>query len=204
MADWWREQPTLQGQHVLLRPMLRSDGPAIVEAASDGKLWELFYTNVPSAEMIEAYLDTAEREASYSRAMPFVVIDKASGRLVGATRYMRMKADARRLEIGTTFYAKSAQRSPINSEAKLLLLTHAFEVMECLCVQLRTSGMNFTSQRAIERLGAKRDGLLRNHSITNGLVRDVVVYSILANEWEGVKRNLQMRLMRGAQAGPGL
>jgi N-acetyltransferase len=198
MADPWSEQPTLQGQHVTLRPMARADGPAIVEAASDGKLWELFYTSVPSAEMIEAYLDTAEREAGYGRAMPFVVIDKASGRLVGATRYMRMKPDARRLEIGTTFYAKSAQRSPINSEAKLLLLTHAFEVMECLCVQLRTSGMNFTSQRAIERLGAKRDGMLRNHSITNGLVRDVVVYSILANEWEGVKRNLQMRLARGA------
>jgi N-acetyltransferase len=198
MSDPWSEQPTLQGEHVQLRPMVRADGPAIVKAASDGRLWELFYTSVPSADGIDAYLDTAEREASYGRAMPFVVIDIASGELVGATRYMRMKPDARRLEIGTTFYAKSAQRSPINSEAKLLLLTHAFEAMDCLCVQLRTSGMNFQSQRAIERLGAKKDGVLRNHSIVNGLVRDVVVYSILANEWESVKRNLQMRLGRGS------
>ena len=109
---------------------------------------------------------------------------------------MRMKPDAKRLEIGTTFYAQSAQRSPINSAAKLLLLTQAFEVMGCLCVQFRTSGMNFQSQRAIERLGAKRDGILRNHSVVNGVVRDTFVYSIIANEWQGVKRNLEMRLAR--------
>lgn len=189
--------PTLEGVHIRLRPMVRADGPAIVEAASDGRLWELFYTSVPSAEEIEAYLDNAERETGYGRAMPFVVIERASGRLVGATRYMRMKPDARRLEIGTTFYAQSVQRSPVNSEAKLLLLTYAFEAMDCLCMQLRTDALNFQSQRAIERLGAKRDGLLRNHSILKGRVRDTVVYSILANEWEGVKRNLKLRLARG-------
>jgi N-acetyltransferase len=196
MADIWRDSPILEGAHVTLRPMVRSDGPAIVEAASDGKLWELFYTSVPSAADIDGYLDAAEREADYGRAMPFVVIEKASGKLVGATRYMRMKPDAKRLEIGTTFYAKSVQRTPVNSETKLLLLRHAFEVLDCLCVQLRTSGMNFQSQRAIERLGAKKDGVLRNHSIVNGVIRDVVVYSILASEWEGVKCNLEMRLMR--------
>jgi RimJ/RimL family protein N-acetyltransferase len=176
--------------------MERSDGPAIVDAASDGRLWELFYTAVPGPESIDAYLDGAAAEAAYGRAMPFVVIDKASGKLVGATRYMRMKADARRLEIGTTFYAQSAQRSPINSEAKLLLLTHAFEAMDCMCVQLRTDAFNFQSQRAIERLGAKRDGVLRNHSILNGRNRDTVVYSILANEWNGVKTHLRFRLAR--------
>jgi N-acetyltransferase len=196
-ADLWRDLPVLEGGHVTLRPMQRSDGPAIVEAASDGKLWELFYTSVPAPDTIEAYLDTAEAETGYGRAMPFVVIDKHSGQIVGATRYMRMKRDAKRLEIGTTFYAQSAQRTPINSATKLLLLTHAFEVMDCLCVQLRTDGFNFASQRAIERLGAKKDGLLRNHSIVNGRVRDTVTYSILANEWEGVKRNLHMRLARG-------
>ena len=196
-ADPWRDQPVLEGDHVILRPMQWSDGAAIVEAASDGKLWQLFYTSVPGPDTIEAYLETAEAEIGYGRAMPFVVIDKHSGQIVGATRYMRMKRDAKRLEIGTTFYAQSAQRSPINSETKLLLLTHAFEVMDCLCVQLRTDGFNFASQRAIERLGAKKDGLLRNHSIVNGRVRDTVTYSILANEWEGVKRNLQMRLVRG-------
>jgi RimJ/RimL family protein N-acetyltransferase len=129
--------------------------------------------------------------------MPFVVIDRRDGRLVGATRYMRMDGQSRRLEIGTTFYARSAQRSAINSETKLLLLTHAFETMACLCVQLCTDGLNFPSQRAIERLGAKRDGVLRSHMIVNGRVRDTVIYSILAHEWDGVKRNLQMRLSRG-------
>jgi N-acetyltransferase len=195
-ADHWREQPLLEGDHVRLRTMVRSDGLAITEAASDGKLWELFYTSVPGLDTIKAYLDAAEAETSYGRAMPFVVIDKHSGQIVGATRYMRMKQDAKRLEIGTTFYAQSAQRSPINSEAKLLLLSHAFEVMECMCVQFRTDALNFPSQRAIERLGAKRDGVLRNHGIMDGRNRDTVVYSIIANEWNGVKRNLQMRLAR--------
>ncbi len=201
MTDPWRDQPVLEGDHVTLRPMERADGPAIVEAASDGRLWELFYTSVPSHETIEAYLDSAEAEIGYGRAMPFVVIDKAKGHVVGATRYMRMKAEAKRLEIGTTFYAQSAQRSPINTEAKQLLLSHAFEVMGCMCVQFRTDAFNFASQRAIERLGAKRDGVLRNHSIMDGRNRDTVSYSIIANEWEGVKRNLQMRLARGAGRG---
>ena len=196
MADPWRDQPVLDGDHVILRRMVRSDGPAIVAAASDGKLWELFYTAVPGAETIDAYLDGAKNETGYGRAMPFVVIDKANGEVVGATRYMRMRPDAKRLEIGTTFYAQSAQRSPINSEAKLLLLTHAFEVMGCLCVQFRTDAFNFPSQRAIERLGAKRDGVLRNHGIMDGRNRDTVVYSVIASEWEGVKRNLQMRRAR--------
>jgi RimJ/RimL family protein N-acetyltransferase len=197
MVDPWRDQPVLEGDHVTLRPMERGDGPAIVEAGYDGELSELFYTSVPTVQTIDAYLTTAEAETTYGRAMPFVVIDKRSSRLVGATRYMRMKPDAKRLEIGTTFYAQSAQRSPINSEAKLLLLTHAFEEMGCHCVQFRTDHFNQPSQRAIERLGAKRDGLLRNHSIMDGRVRDTVVYSIIANEWLGVKRNLQMRLARG-------
>lgn len=197
MAGPWTDQPVLDGRHILLRPMVRSDGPAIVDAASDGKLWELFYTVVPGPESINAYLDRAEREQGWGRIMPFAVIEKASGDLVGATRYMRMNSPHRRLEIGTTFYASRVQRTPINSEAKLLLLTHAFESMNCVCVQFRTDHFNFASQRAIERLGAKRDGLIRNHQIIDGRVRDTVLYSILANEWEGVKRNLQMRLSRG-------
>ena len=197
MAGPWTEQPVLEGRHILLRPMVRSDGPAIVDAASDGKLWELFYTVVPGPESINAYLDRAEREQGWGRIMPFAVIEKASGDLVGATRDMRTNAPHRRLEIGTTFYASRVQRTPINSEAKLLLLTHAFESMNCVCVQFRTDHFNFASQRAIERLGAKRDGLIRNHQIIDGRVRDTVLYSILANEWEGVKRNLQMRLSRG-------
>lgn len=197
MPDPWCDQPELSGEHVQLRPMVREDGAAIVAAASDGRLWELFYTSVPCADDIEAYLNKAKADTDAGRAMPFVVTDKASGAVVGATRYMRMNREARRLEIGTTFYAQSVQRTPINSEAKLLLLRHAFEIMDCLCVQFRTDAFNFASQRAIERLGAKKDGLLRNHSILKGRVRDTLVYSILATEWEGVKRNLEMRLARG-------
>lgn len=197
MASLWTEQPELEGRHVLLRPMVRSDGPAIVDAASDGRLWELFYTSVPDADGIETYLDTALAEKGFGRAMPFVVIEKASGKIIGATRYLRMNEDALRLEIGATFYAKRTQRTAINSETKLLLLQHAFEVLNCQCVQIRTDAFNFQSQRAIERLGAKKDGILRNHAYLKGRLRDLVVYSIIANEWEGVKRNLQMKLARG-------
>ncbi len=197
MADLWADIPILEGEHVTLRPMVRADGPAIVEAASDGRLWELFYTHVPSADEIETWLNTAMEQRDYRRAMPFVVIDKRDGRLVGSTRYLRMNKPALRLEIGATFYAKSVQRSPVNSECKLLLLSRAFEEMGCQCVQIRTDYFNFASQRAIERLGAKRDGILRNHAFMRGRMRDIVVYSILAHEWEGVKRNLQMRLLRG-------
>ena len=197
MAGPWTEQPVLEGRHVLLRPMVRGDGPAIVEAASDGKLWELFYTSVPDADGIADYLDKAFEEQRYGRAMPFVVIEKATGTIIGATRFLRMNKDARRLEIGATFYAARTQRTAVNSETKLLLLQHAFEVLNCQCVQIRTDAFNFQSQRAIERLGAKRDGVLRNHAFLKGRLRDLVVYSILASEWEGVKRNLQMRLERG-------
>lgn len=194
----WRDQPSLEGDTITLRPMMRADGPAIVAAASDGHLWDLFYTAVPSAETIDAYLDTAEREQAYGRAMPFVVVRKADGRIVGATRFMRMHPGHKRLEIGTTFYAQSAQRTSVNTQAKRLLLGHAFEAMGCQCVQFRTDHFNQQSQRAIERLGAKRDGVLRGHAILDGRIRDTVVYSILATEWEGVKRNLDLRLTRSA------
>jgi N-acetyltransferase len=197
-SELWLDQPVLEGKHVLLRPLLREDGPAMVEAARDGKLWELFYTGVPSADDIETYLDAIFRDKGYGRTMPFAVIDKRDGRLVGNTRFLRMNRDARRLEIGGTWYAQRVQRSAVNSECKLLLLTHAFEVMDCVCVEIRTDAFNFASQRAIERLGAKKDGILRAHGFMRGRLRDIVVYSILATEWEGVKRNLQMRLARGA------
>jgi N-acetyltransferase len=192
----WAVIPDLVGVHIRLRAMRPSDADAIVAAASDGKLWELFFTGVPSAETIEAYLKAAFLEQTYGRAMPFVIIDKASDRIIGATRYMRMQSEARRLEIGATFYAQSVQRTSANTEAKLLLLTHAFETMDCLCVQFRTDHFNHASQRAIERLGAKRDGLIRNHNIMNGRVRDTVLYSIIASEWAGVKRNLEFKLAR--------
>ncbi len=192
MSNSWIDMPVLKGDVVQLRPLQPGDADGIVAAAADGRLWELFYTSVPSADTIDAYIEKAMADRRSGRAMPFVVMDRTSQRIVGATRYMRMNRDARRLEIGTTFYAQSAQRSAVNSEAKLLLLTHAFETMDCLCVQLRTDAFNFPSQRAIERLGAKKDGMLRNHSIVDGRVRDTMVYSILASEWPGAKENLQM------------
>jgi RimJ/RimL family protein N-acetyltransferase len=196
MADVWTTVPVLAGEHIVLRPLDRADGPAIVAAAADGQLWDLFYTSIPSEATIAAYLDTAEHERAIGRALPLVVIHKASGKLVGATRFMRMHKADRRVEIGTTFYAQSVHRTAVNTEAKLLMLRHAFEVLSCQCVQFRTDHLNQASQRAIERLGAKRDGMLRGHRIMNGRVRDTIVYSILAQEWDGVARNLQLRLSR--------
>jgi RimJ/RimL family protein N-acetyltransferase len=194
--DAWTDQPTLSGTRVTLRPLLASDADAVLAASSDGVLWELFYTGVPGPTTIKPWMATAERERSYGRAMPFAVLDGA-GQIVGSTRFMRMSRAHRRLEIGTTFYAASAQRTGINSEAKLLLLTHAFETLDCLCVQFRTDWFNRPSRNAIERLGAKLDGVLRNHTImADGRVRDTVCYSIVASEWPGVQQNLRFLLSR--------
>ena len=193
MGDW-RRVPTLSGKHVALRPLVADDRDAILAAASDGLLWALFYTAVPGPETINAWMDRATADQAAGRALPLAVT-LPDGRVVGSSRFMRMNEANRRLEIGTTFYAASVQRSPVNTEAKLLMLTHAFEFLGCLCVQFRTDWFNRRSQAAIERLGAKRDGVLRNHNIMpDGRVRDTVVYSIIANEWPGVRANLEHRL----------
>ena len=194
----WTEQPTLAGQSVRLRPMRADDAPLVAAAAADGRLWELFYTLVPAPGEEQAYVDKAMAEKAAGRSMPFIVED-GDGRAIGSTRYMRMNPRHRRIEIGTTFYAKSAQCSGINTEAKLLLLGHAFAAMDAVCVELRTDWFNRASQRAIERLGARRDGVLRNHQImADGRVRDVVCYSVTDADWPGVKRNLEFLLSRGA------
>ena len=193
----WAEQPELVGRHVRLRPMTAEDAPVIAAAAADGDLWKLFYTLVPAPGAEQAYVDKALADKAAGRAIPFVVVDAATGNAVGSTRFMRMNERNRRVEIGMTFYARSAQRSPINTEAKLLLLTHAFEVLDCVAVEFRTDWFNRPSQRAIERLGARRDGILRNHSImADGRVRDIVVYSITDADWPGVRRNLDFLLAR--------
>lgn len=199
MTSLWTQTPSFTGNHVSLRPLVPEDRDAIVAAASDGKLWELFYTVVPGPETVDAWLASAFRDHSHGRALPFAVLDK-SGTLIGSTRYMRMARENRRLEIGSTFYAARTQRTPVNTETKLLLLRHAFEAMDCVCVQIRTDFLNRQSQRAIERLGAKKDGVIRGHRImADGRVRDMVVYSILAHEWGGVRSNLEMMLNRGAK-----
>lgn len=196
----WKDQPLLSGRLVTLRPMTADDPPLVADAAADGRLWELFYTIVPSPGEEGAYVDRALAEKAAGRAMPFLVIDKASGRVIGSTRFMRMNEKNRRLEIGTTFYARSAQRSGVNTEAKWLLLSHAFGVLGCVVVEFRTDFFNRTSQRAIERLGARRDGILRNHGVmADGRVRDVVVYSITDADWPGVKRNLEFMLAHGSR-----
>jgi RimJ/RimL family protein N-acetyltransferase len=192
----WRAVPTLVGRHVTLRPMLAEDRDAILAASADGKSWELFYTSTPGPETIDHWLARIFAEQDYGRALPLVV-SQPDGRVIGATRFMRMSSHNRRLEIGGTFYAQSVRRSGVNTETKRLMLAHAFETLECLCVQFRTDWLNRTSQAAIERLGAKRDGVLRNHIVMrDGRVRDTVVYSIVAGEWPGVRANLDLLLAR--------
>ncbi len=194
----WDQAPTLSGRHVTLRPLDASDRDAILEASSDGKLWELFYTAVPGPTTIDSWMERAATEQAQGRSLPFAVLD-SSGTVVGSTRFMRMNPSHRRLEIGTTFYAARVQRTPLNTEAKRLLLGHAFDAMGCVCVQLRTDWFNRPSRRAIERLGARQDGVLRNHNITpDGRVRDTVVYSIVEGEWPGVRRNLDFMLSRAS------
>jgi RimJ/RimL family protein N-acetyltransferase len=193
----WSETPTLTGDHVTLRPLQRSDRDALVAVASAGDLWDTFYANVAQLKHADAWFDAAFQQQEYGRARLFAVCDPA-GRVVGTTRYMRMSEGHRRLELGGTFYAKAVQRTGVNTEAKLLLLTHAFEMLGCQCVQIRTDDLNKRSQTAIERLGAKRDGVLRGHQIVDGRLRDSVVYSILDREWPSVRRNLSFLLARHA------
>ncbi len=190
----WTKIPTLVGNHVTLRPLAIDDHDALIAAAAEGDITELFFTNVSNLRDPQAYMAAIFKERDMGRAMPFAVV--AGGKVVGMTRYLRMNAAHRRLEIGGTFYARSVQRSGVNTEAKLLLLTHAFEALGCNVVQIRTDWFNKRSQIAIERLGAKRDGVLRNHQLIDGRIRDLVVYSIIASEWAGVKQNLQFLLQR--------
>ncbi len=193
----WGETPTLTGGHVTLRPLERSDRDALVAVASAGDLWDTFYANVAQLKDADRWFDVAIQQQDYGRARLFAVCDPA-GQVVGTTRYLRMNEGHRRLELGGTFYAKAVQRTGVNTEAKLLLLTHAFGVLGCQCVQIRTDALNRRSQAAIERLGAKQDGILRGHQIIDGRLRDSVVYSILDREWPGVRQNLHFLLARHA------
>jgi RimJ/RimL family protein N-acetyltransferase len=185
----------LKGRHATLEPLAREHEAGVRAAAADGELWKLWYTSVPAPERVSEWLETALDMRERLGAMPFVVRAGTTGEIVGSTRYFNVEAAHRRLEIGHTWYAKRAQRTAINTECKLLLLTHAFEALECIAVEFRTHFFNFASRAAIERLGAKQDGILRNHQITpDGTRRDTVVFSILDSEWPAAKRNLQWRL----------
>jgi RimJ/RimL family protein N-acetyltransferase len=191
------EPVTLVGEHATLEPLGREHEGAIRAAAADGELWRLWYTSVPSPEATAAWLDTALSMRETLGALPFVIRDNRTGEVVGSTRYFNVEAAHRRLEIGHTWHAKRVQRTAINTECKLLLLTHAFEQLSCIAVEFRTSFFNFQSRRAIARLGAKQDGILRNHQLTpDGTLRDTVVFSVIAGEWPAVKRHLYYELTR--------
>ena len=199
----WPDAVTLQGAHVRLEPLAHSHHDELAEASADGQLWRLWYTSVPSPEQMTDEIDRrlALREAG--SMLPFAVISLAAGplqgRAVGMTTYMNIDAANQRLEIGSTWYRQAVQRGALNTEAKLMLLAHAFDRLSCIAVEFRTHFMNQQSRRAIERLGAKLDGVLRSHQINRhpdafGSLRDTCIYSITAAEWPAVQAHLQHQL----------
>jgi RimJ/RimL family protein N-acetyltransferase len=195
LTDRFIEPVTLRGSRAVLEPLAIEHVDAIRAAAADGALWRLWYTSVPSPETTTAWLERALDLRERQGAMPFAVRDNASGDVVGSTRYFNVDAANRRLEIGHTWYSRRAQRTAINTECKLLLLTHAFETLGCIAVEFRTHWFNHASRRAIERLGAKQDGVLRNHQLMpDGSRRDTVVFSIVDGEWLAVKAHLKFLL----------
>ncbi len=192
---------TLEGHGVRLEPLRPDHADGLIAAAADGKLWELWFTSVPAAPDTAAYIAEALAGQRRGHMLPWAVRDLATDTLVGSTRYHDIVLGVERVEIGYTWYAASRQRSHVNSACKLLLLSHAFETLGCRLVGFRADNFNFRSQRAIEALGAKKDGVLRHHAPRrDGTVRDSVMYSILASEWPAVRRHLVWRLGRGRGA----
>ncbi len=193
-------QPTvLEGRGIRLEPLTDAHHDALVEASADGRLWELWYVAVPVVEEMRAYVADALKGQSEGHMLPWAVRDLASGAIIGSTRYHDIVAGINRVEIGYTWYAESRQRTHVNTTCKLLLLGHAFDDLGCQVVGLRTDVFNFRSQRAIEGLGAKKDGVIRHYgSRRDGSPRDVVMYSILSSEWPDVRRHLELRLQRHA------
>lgn len=193
---WLKEIP-LQGEKVRLIPLQAAHKNALLEAASDGDLWKLWFTSVPTIKNIDAYLDFAFQEAEADRTLPFAVINLANNQVVGTTRFCNAEPAYRRLEIGYTWYARQCQRTGINTEAKYLLLSHAFENLNCIAVEFRTHWHNMPSRNAIARLGAKQDAVLRNHRVdAAGVKRDTVVFSIIDAEWKAVKQSLEFKMQQ--------
>jgi N-acetyltransferase len=187
----------LEGRGIRLEPLSASHHDALEAAAADGKLWELWFTSVPEAGGMQAYIATALKGQQDGHMLPWAVRDLASNVIIGTTRYHDIVAAIDRVEIGYTWYAASRQRTHVNTTCKLLLLQHAFDTLNCKVVGLRTDNFNFRSQRAIEGIGAKRDGVIRHHAARkDGTVRDSVMFSILATEWPDVRRHLELRLAR--------
>jgi N-acetyltransferase len=191
------EPITLHGKHAILEPLAEAHLDELQAAAADGALWNLWFTSVPTFEEAAANIAFRLGERERGTMMPFVVRRVADNRIVGATTFCNIAAATRRVEIGYTWYSQSAQRTAINTEVKLMMLKHAFETLDCMAVEFGTHHMNVKSRAAIERLGAKLDGVLRSHGIDRqGGIRDTYVYSIIAAEWVDVKIRLQEKLNR--------
>ena len=189
----------LEGGGIRLEPLAEEHVPALNAASADGNLWELWFTAIPPPEGMAAYVATALKGQRDGHMLPWVVRDLATGSIIGTTRYHDIVREIDRVEIGYTWYAQSKQRSHVNTTCKRVLLAHAFDTLGCKVVGLRTDNFNFRSQRAIEALGAKKDGVIRHHALRkDGTVRDSVMYSILAAEWPDVRRHLDLRLARHA------
>lgn len=195
--ETWLKDITLAGALVTLMPLKEEHAADLVKAASDGDLWNIWYTSVPSEKTVESYIAFALSEKEQQRSLPFVVTDNETGNIIGTTRFCNATPVHRRAEIGYTFYGKSFHRTGVNAECKYLLLRHAFETLQCIAVEFRTSWHNMQSRGAIERLGAKQDGILRNHIVMlDGTFRDTVVFSILPHEWPAVKSGLLYRMKK--------
>jgi N-acetyltransferase len=190
----WLEPVALNGTHARLEPLSQDHREDLVTAVKDGELWKLWYTSIPAPEKMQAEIERRLALQAAGLMLPFTVRD-ADGSIAGMTTYMNVDAKNRRVEIGSTWYARRVQRSALNTQCKLLLLTHAFEKLDCIAVEFRTHFFNQQSRRGIERLGAKLDGILRSHQIApNGTLRDTVVYSIIASEWPTAKAHLTYQL----------
>jgi len=193
---------TLEGGGIRLEPLTEDHHEGLVAAAADGRLWELWFTSVPPPDGMRAYMAAALQGQQDGHMMPWVVRDSGSCAVLGSTRYHDIVREIDRVEIGYTWYSESRQRTHVNTACKRLLLAHAFETLGCQVVGLRTDNFNFRSQRAIEALGAKKDGVIRHHTMRrDGTVRDTVIYSILAAEWPDVRRHLDLRLARQGTRG---
>ncbi|MGB0554854.1 MAG: GNAT family N-acetyltransferase [Alphaproteobacteria bacterium] len=193
----WLQPVTLEGKTATLAPLAMAHHDDLVEATKDGELWNLWYTSVPTAEKVGDEIERRRGLQETGSMLPFTIIENATGQAVGMTTYMNIDAAAKRVEIGSTWYRKRVQRGPMNTECKLLLLQHAFETLDCIAVEFRTHRFNTQSQRAIERLGAKLDGVLRNHQVmADGSIRDTCAYSIINSEWQAVKTHLTYQLNR--------
>ena len=191
----------LEGHGIRLEPLALEHHDALVTAASDGSLWQLWFTAVPEPRDMRAYIATALAGQEAGHMLPWAVRDLASRTIVGSTRYHDIVLPVDRVEIGYTWYGRTWQRTHVNATCKLLLLGHAFDTLGCRVVGLRTDNFNFASQRAIEALGARKDGVIRHHQARrDGTVRDSVMYSILAAEWPDVRRHLELRLARGGRS----